>query len=87
MGQNKSAILLVLDDVWSDSIIMKLKFKSPKYKILVTSRYVFEQFNTYQLPSLNKQDATALLHPSGFSDDIPEEVVDKVYITKPFFVS
>ena len=40
----QKAILLVLDDVWSESVVQKFKFNLPNYKILVTSRKKFLQF-------------------------------------------
>ncbi|GJZ01552.1 hypothetical protein Tco_0519513 [Tanacetum coccineum] len=35
LGENKTPVLLLLDDVWSHSLIEKFKFKLPGYKILV----------------------------------------------------
>ncbi|KAJ9552512.1 hypothetical protein OSB04_016557 [Centaurea solstitialis] len=67
LGENRSEVLLVLDDVWSASIVMMFKFKLPTYKILVTSRRTFKQFNTYELQPLNDQDATNLFRHSAFS--------------------
>lgn len=69
LGENKSQLLLVLDDVWDASIVTKFKFKSPTYKILVTSRCIFNQFKTYELQLLNDQDATKLFRHSAFSAD------------------
>ncbi|KAL7582660.1 hypothetical protein Lser_V15G42565 [Lactuca serriola] len=84
LGENKSETLLVLDDVWSDSIIKRFKFKFRGYKILATSRFTFKQFNTYHLQLLSHQDATALFRHSAFSEcesddaDIPDDLVDKL---------
>ncbi|KAI3750276.1 hypothetical protein L2E82_20910 [Cichorium intybus] len=84
LRENKSETLLVLDDVWTDSIIKLFKFKSHGYKILATSRFTFKQFKTYQLQLLNHQDATNLFRHSAFSEcesedtDIPDDIVDKL---------
>ncbi|MFS7919669.1 putative powdery mildew resistance protein, RPW8 [Helianthus anomalus] len=79
---NKSEILLVLDDVRSESIIEKFMFKSPGYRILVTSREGFRRFNRYELQLLNDQDATSLFHSSAFSEhskiSIPDDLVVKL---------
>jgi len=86
LGENKSEILLVLDDVWSELVIENFKFVSPRYKVLVTSRIVFKQFQTYELQVLTNQDATHLFRRSAFSEpenehnDIPNDLVDKVRI-------
>ncbi|XP_044470007.1 probable disease resistance protein At5g66900 [Mangifera indica] len=56
-------ILLVLDDVWSESESMLHKFKSqlPNYKILVTSRSVFPKLGfEYNLKPLNEEAAETL---------------------------
>ncbi|KAK4841087.1 hypothetical protein QYF36_025434 [Acer negundo] len=61
----QKAILLVLDDVWSESLVQKLKFKLPNYKILVTSRSVFPQFGSgHQLKPLNDEAAMILFRSS-----------------------
>ncbi|KAJ0935386.1 putative powdery mildew resistance protein, RPW8 [Helianthus annuus] len=78
---HQSEILLVLDDVWSESVITDLMFKSPRYKILVTSRMTFKRFETYQLRALSNEDATRLFCDSAFSknenenDNITDELV------------
>ncbi|GKF47411.1 probable disease resistance protein [Tanacetum coccineum] len=80
----KEKTLLVLDDVWSDSIIRRFKFKLRGYTILVTSRNTFTQFNTYHLKLLNDKDATKLFRHSAFSEgseqiaNVPESLVDEV---------
>lgn len=75
-------MLLVLDDVWSHSIIEKFKFKSPGYKIVATSRSDYTQFsNKYKLQPLNRHYATDLFRHRAFSEersDITVELVDKV---------
>ncbi|XP_023731131.1 probable disease resistance protein At5g66900 isoform X2 [Lactuca sativa] len=89
LGENGSEVLLVLDDVWpdsitnlSDSIINRFKFNLKGYKILATSRITFTEFNTYQLKLLNEQDATTLFNYSAFSEHvneyIPYNLVDKL---------
>lgn len=85
LGENEFKKLLVLDDVWSDSIIRHFKFKLRGYTILVTSRSTFTKFNTYHLELLNDKDATKLFRYSAFSesgsehnDGIPDGLVDEV---------
>ncbi|GKA46293.1 probable disease resistance protein [Tanacetum coccineum] len=83
MGSQR--ILLVLDDVWSESesLIQDLKFTIPGYKILVTSRFLFSRFgSTYELSLLNDADARTLLCYSAFPYDgipknIPNDLVTK----------
>ncbi|KAB5547768.1 hypothetical protein DKX38_011174 [Salix brachista] len=65
-------ILLVLDDVWpeSESLIDKLKFQIPDYKILVTSTCVFTRFpSTCRLKRLNEVDAKDLFTSSAILPD------------------
>lgn len=83
MGSDK--MLLVLDDVWSESesLVQDLKFQIPGYKILVTSRFLFPRFNsTYELSLLSHEDAKALLSYSAFPEDgipnVPADLVNKV---------
>ncbi|KAL5752867.1 hypothetical protein ACOSP7_023054 [Xanthoceras sorbifolium] len=59
----QKAILLVLDDVWSESesLVQKFKFKLANYKILVTSRSQFPQFGSgHYLKPLNDGAALTL---------------------------
>ncbi|KAK0606281.1 hypothetical protein LWI29_036105 [Acer saccharum] len=64
------AILLVLDDVWSESVVQKFKLELPNYKILVTSRSVFPQFGSgYQLKPLNDEAAMILFRSSVTPQD------------------
>ncbi|OWM66230.1 hypothetical protein CDL15_Pgr013447 [Punica granatum] len=60
----KDPILLVLDDVWSESesILEKFWFEEVKdYKILVTSRFELSRFGPpHKLPPLNDEDARKL---------------------------
>ncbi|KAK0603551.1 hypothetical protein LWI29_006189 [Acer saccharum] len=54
----QKAMLLVLDDVWSESLVQKFMFQLPNYKILATSRSVFPQFGSgHQLKPLNDEAA------------------------------
>ncbi|KAL7603108.1 hypothetical protein Lser_V15G20232 [Lactuca serriola] len=78
-------ILLVLDDVWSESesLIEDLKFPISGYKILVTSRFLFSRFgSTYELTLLNDQDAKTLFCSSAFhnmnSINVPDDLVNKM---------
>ncbi|CAI9283004.1 unnamed protein product [Lactuca saligna] len=78
-------ILLVLDDVWSESesLIQDLKFPISGYKILVTSRFLFSRFgSTYELTLLNDQDAKTLFCSSAFhnmnSVNVPDDLVNKM---------
>ncbi|KVI08617.1 Disease resistance protein [Cynara cardunculus var. scolymus] len=72
-------MLLVLDDVWSESesLVQDLKFQIPGYKIVITSRFLFPRFNaTYELSLLNHNDARVLLCYSAFPrDGIPVNIV------------
>nr|XP_043634101.1 probable disease resistance protein At5g66900 [Erigeron canadensis] len=84
MGSDK--MLLVLDDVWSESEshIQDLKFQIPGYKILVTSRFLFPRFNsTYQLSLLSHKDAKALLCYNAFPNNrnpshVPDNLVNEM---------
>ena len=61
-------VLLVLDDVWrgSESLLAKFKFRTSKSKVVVTSRNDFPEFgSTYDLKSLNDDDAMALFRHSA----------------------
>ncbi|KAL4581813.1 hypothetical protein LXL04_006343 [Taraxacum kok-saghyz] len=78
-------ILLVLDDVWSESesIIQDLKFTIPGYKILVTSRFLFSRFgSTFDLSLLNDEDAKTLFCYSAFHNtnhvNVPDDLVNKI---------
>ncbi|KAI3777086.1 hypothetical protein L1987_46880 [Smallanthus sonchifolius] len=84
MGSQK--ILLVLDDVWSESesLIEDLKFPIPGYTILVTSRFLFSRVgSTYELSLLNDEDARTLLCHLAFPCDgiqinVPDDIVSKM---------
>ncbi|CAN1221227.1 Probable disease resistance protein At5g66900 [Linum grandiflorum] len=78
-------ILLVLDDVWPESVSLvdNFQFHIPSYKILVTSRSVFPQYrSTYKLSPLNYDDSRALFCNSAFLPDqashIPYELVNQM---------
>ncbi|XP_042482989.1 probable disease resistance protein At5g66900 [Macadamia integrifolia] len=59
--------LLVLDDVWEDSVVRKFVFGAVKYKILVTSRTQCQAFdNKYSLKMLDNADTIALFPHSVF---------------------
>nr|XP_043634632.1 probable disease resistance protein At5g66900 isoform X2 [Erigeron canadensis] len=84
MGSDK--ILLVLDDVWSESesIIQDLRFPMPGYKILVTSRFLFPRFHsTFELTLMNEEDARTLFCYLAFPNDgipvnVPDDIVNKI---------
>ncbi|KAI9166018.1 hypothetical protein LWI28_024720 [Acer negundo] len=66
----QKAILLVLDDVWSESLVQKFKFNLPNYRILVTSRYVFPQFGSgHKLKPLDYEAAMILFRSSVTPQD------------------
>uniref|UniRef100_A0A6N2KV02 NB-ARC domain-containing protein n=1 Tax=Salix viminalis TaxID=40686 RepID=A0A6N2KV02_SALVM len=78
-------ILLVLDDVWpeSESLIDKLKFQIPDYKILVTSTCVFTRFpSTCRLKRLNEVDAKDLFTCSAILPDQSSYNPDKSILDK-----
>ncbi|PWA98486.1 NB-ARC domains-containing protein [Artemisia annua] len=81
---SKAGALLVLDDVWSDTIIKRFKFNLRGYTILVTSRSTYKQFETYQLQHLSDEDSTNLFCHSAFSEvgsehaNIPDDLVEKL---------
>ncbi|KAK1588713.1 hypothetical protein Q3G72_026312 [Acer saccharum] len=66
----QKAILLVLDDVWSESLVQKFKFNLPNYRILVTSRYVFPHFGSgHKLKPLDDEAAMILFRSSVTPQD------------------
>ncbi|KAH0719635.1 hypothetical protein KY285_015666 [Solanum tuberosum] len=81
LGGITQPILLVLDDVWSESefVIDHLKFQIPDFKILVTSRSVFPKFDTYKLNLLSEEDAKDLFCISAFKDGRPNVRLDLVH--------
>ncbi|KAL2333615.1 hypothetical protein Fmac_014828 [Flemingia macrophylla] len=81
----KSPILLVLDDVWPESVSLvdKFVFKIPYYTILITSRFAIGDFGSpYVLKPLHEADAIKLLRHSSSLDekksDIPDDVVKEI---------
>ncbi|XP_076889073.1 putative disease resistance protein At5g66900 [Bidens hawaiensis] len=80
-------MLLVLDDVWSESLIQDLMFQTPEFKILATSRFLFKKFNsTYELNYLNAESTKTLFCYHAFvggsspvnsdQDDLIDQVVE-----------
>ena len=61
-------LLLVLDDVWSDSFIKNFTFNITGYKIVVTSRMVFLNRDTFQFDPLSDEDAKTLFERSAFPE-------------------
>ncbi|KVI01725.1 Disease resistance protein [Cynara cardunculus var. scolymus] len=61
-------LLLVLDDVWSDSFIENFAFNITGYTILVTSRMVFPKHDMFQFDPLSDEDAKILFHRSAFPE-------------------
>lgn len=81
MRSTSQPILLVLDDVWSESefVIEHLMLQIPGFKILVTSRFVFPKFDTYKLKLLSEKDAMNLFCASAFKDGNPNVRLDLVH--------
>lgn len=81
MRSTSLPILLVLDDVWSESefVIENLILQIPGFRILVTSRFVFPKFDTYKLKLLSEKDAKDLFCTSAFKDAIPNVRLDLVH--------
>ncbi|KAK7331130.1 hypothetical protein VNO77_25344 [Canavalia gladiata] len=81
----KSPILLVLDDVWPESVSLvdNFVFHIPNYMILVTSRVAIGRFGpSYVLKPLGETDAMNLFRHvaslSQSSSDVPDDVVEKI---------
>ncbi|KAL4580560.1 hypothetical protein LXL04_016759 [Taraxacum kok-saghyz] len=60
-------MLLVLDDVWSDSFIDNFPSKNRGCKILVTSRTAFTNYDVFRFDPLNEDDAKILFCRSAFT--------------------
>lgn len=80
----KTPVLLVLDDIWSESESLLEKFvccKELDYKVLVTSRFEFPCFGPpYKLDHLSHQDARELFsHCAILQEPLPDDdLIDKV---------
>jgi hypothetical protein len=81
----KGPILLVLDDVWLESVSLvdNFVFEIPNYKILVTSRFAIGRFgHPFVLKPLSEAHAINLFKHSASltktSSDIPDDVVKEV---------
>ncbi|KAJ4950971.1 hypothetical protein NE237_027803 [Protea cynaroides] len=71
MRIEKEPTLLVLDDVWEDSVVRKFVFGTVNYKILVTSRTQCQVFDyKYSLKMLGDEDAMALFCNSAFPQNV-----------------
>ncbi|XP_043720388.1 probable disease resistance protein At5g66900 [Telopea speciosissima] len=67
MLREQQPILLVLDDVWEDSVVEKFIFRTGGYKIFVTSRTECQAFDCkYSLKMLSDADAMTLFYHSAF---------------------
>ncbi|XP_042493343.1 probable disease resistance protein At5g66900 [Macadamia integrifolia] len=71
-------LLLVLDDVWEESIIEKVFSRNKGCKMLVTSREAFKVYNSenhskYLLKTLNPQDSKSLFRQTSLSQDGNDE--------------
>nr|XP_011464508.1 PREDICTED: probable disease resistance protein At5g66900 isoform X1 [Fragaria vesca subsp. vesca] len=84
----QNPLLLILDDVWSESKSLLEKFKElsiqSSFSILVTSRSSFPSFGSrYPLDALNHKDSLTLLRhsatcPDDKSYDVPEDLQHKI---------
>ncbi|XP_050365554.1 probable disease resistance protein At5g66890 isoform X2 [Argentina anserina] len=82
----QNPLLLVLDDVWSESeslLEMFDEWKMPNCKVLVTSRFAFPRFGSpYNLDSLSDEEAMALFNHSAYleniSSHVPEDLARQV---------
>lgn len=60
-------ILVILDDVWSPSVLEQLVFRMPNCKFIVVSRFIFPIFNaTYKVELLGEDDALSLFCHHAF---------------------
>ncbi|XP_071736974.1 probable disease resistance protein At5g66900 [Rutidosis leptorrhynchoides] len=73
-----SPVLIVLDDVWSDSFIEYFQPKIKGCKILVTSRTAFPKYDVFNFDPLSDEDATTLFLRSAFTESKkrPRAVID-----------
>ncbi|CAI9304506.1 unnamed protein product [Lactuca saligna] len=72
-------MLLVLDDVWSESFIDNFPSKNRQCMILVTSRTAFTSYDVFRFDPLNEKDAKTLFCQSAFDKGgrIPSQIIDK----------
>ncbi|ERN14424.1 hypothetical protein AMTR_s00033p00242990 [Amborella trichopoda] len=77
-------ILVVLDDVWSDTVLEDLLFNKTKgCKTLVTSRNVLRSFDSkYELGLLKDKDAMSLFRHSAFSNITNPQRIDEDLVWK-----
>ncbi|XP_010270809.1 PREDICTED: putative disease resistance protein At5g47280 [Nelumbo nucifera] len=78
-------MLVILDDVWSESVVDKFLFRTERYKLLVTSRMRFPSKPTHDMKMLSHEDAKKLFCHEAFSqienqecEMIDSELVDKI---------
>nr|XP_043611746.1 probable disease resistance protein At5g66900 [Erigeron canadensis] len=62
-------MLLILDDVWSDSFLDNFTFANKGCKILVTSRTPFLKYDVFHLDPLSDTDAKTLLYHSTITEN------------------
>jgi hypothetical protein len=81
----KGPILLVLDDVWEESVSLvdNFVFQIPYYKILLTSRFKIKRFGQpFVLKHLSEADSINLFKHSASltnsNSDVTDEIVKKV---------
>jgi hypothetical protein len=66
-GASQAQILIILDDVWTLSVLEQLVFRIPSVKFIVVSRFHFSVFNaTYQVEPLSEDDALSLFCHHAF---------------------
>jgi hypothetical protein len=66
-GGSQAQILVILDDVWTLSVLEQLVFRIPCVKFIVVSRFHFSVFNaTYQVEPLSEDDALSLFCHHAF---------------------
>nr|XP_043609369.1 probable disease resistance protein At5g66900 isoform X2 [Erigeron canadensis] len=71
-------MLLVLDDVWSDSFLDNFTFSNKGCKILVTSRTAFLKYDVFHLDPLSDADAKTLFYRSVLTESkkTPKATID-----------
>jgi hypothetical protein len=78
-------LLLVLDDVWSNSetLVEKLQFQISDFKILVTSRIAFSRLSTTcVLKPLVHEDAVKLFYHYAHMEKNSSDIIDKDLVEK-----